>query len=117
MGGISVKLSTVLNSMQIRRAVPRDPAEGERGHGKVNRPGSAYPQYRVIEELPLHARTFYEEGAKLLGVTLLALVRAVFLVETELQKLASQELRREQMRSFTASEEVSEFDSESSQAR
>lgn len=58
----------------------------------VPRPGSFYPRYRLDTDLPEMARPFYETAAKVVGISLSTLVRAVF--QTEVRMGHWQEDRR-----------------------
>lgn len=58
----------------------------------VPRPGSSYTRYRLDTDLPEKARPFYETAAKVIGISLSTLVRAVS--QTELRLAKWQEDRR-----------------------
>ena len=85
---VSATLDTILSDMSIRPAIPQVPVETENGHDTVNRPGTVYPLYAVIEQLPGAAKSFYGEAAELLGIRLETLVRAVYTMEKELRQVA-----------------------------
>ncbi|KAF2736775.1 hypothetical protein EJ04DRAFT_432380 [Polyplosphaeria fusca] len=57
----------------------------------VVRPGQHYTYYRNLEELPDHARKFYEMVAKVAGLSLEMLVMAVFFAETAIEKRRKQD--------------------------
>ena len=60
----------------------------------VKRPGSYYGLYRTVENIPPDARAFFEEAARVVGLSLRALVEAVFQTESRLQawKLAERKM-------------------------
>lgn len=59
---------------------------------QVPRPGSSYTRWRLDTDLPEKARPFYETAAKVVGISLSTLVRAVS--QTELRLAQWQEDRR-----------------------
>jgi RNA polymerase I-specific transcription initiation factor RRN7 len=52
----------------------------------ILRPGSSYPIYRSIPSLPETGRLFYESAARLVGLSLQSVVRAVLHTELKLQQ-------------------------------
>jgi RNA polymerase I-specific transcription initiation factor RRN7 len=60
----------------------------------IGRPGTRYNYYRRVEDLPEHAKRFYEEVARLLGLSLDMLVLSVFFTEKKIAKW--QVLQRQQ---------------------
>lgn len=71
----------VHGSMQARTAIMDD----EVGAG-VLRPGQSYRPYKREDELPAHAKVFYEEVAKLAGLSTNMLMMAVFYTEARVEK-------------------------------
>ena len=71
----------VHGSMQARSAI----ADDEAGSG-VLRPGQSYWSYKKEKDLPEHAKIFYEEVAKLAGLSMDMLTMAVFYVEARIEK-------------------------------
>lgn len=56
------------------------------GHAEhVRRPGSYYKRYRVIEDIPSVARTFFEAAARVVGLSLRSIVDAVYQTESKLE--------------------------------
>ncbi|KAL5689794.1 hypothetical protein EMGR_008450 [Emarellia grisea] len=72
-------LETVTSQLRPRKAIS-DPK------ANVARPGTSYPRYRTESELPEMARSFYEIAAKVAGVSLSTLVRAVSQTETKISR-------------------------------
>ncbi|KAM0108905.1 hypothetical protein ACP6JB_005426 [Aspergillus fumigatus] len=72
-------LKTVTSQLRPRKAIS-DPK------ANVARPGTSYPRYRTESELPEMARSFYEIAAKVAGVSLSTLVRAVSQTETKISR-------------------------------
>ncbi|KAJ4289005.1 hypothetical protein N0V90_011347 [Kalmusia sp. IMI 367209] len=58
---------------------------------RVNRPGVEYVEYKTEKAMPEHARRFYEEAARVAGLSLHMLVRSVRYLE---RKIARQKGRR-----------------------
>lgn len=50
------------------------------------RPGEKYKYYKKVEDLPERARRFYEEAAKVAGLSMDMLVMAVFFAEKKIEK-------------------------------
>jgi RNA polymerase I-specific transcription initiation factor RRN7 len=61
----------------------------------IPRPGSSYRFYRSESELPDAARAFYDAAARLSGISLHTLVRAVFQTELRLQDWQEDKRRAE----------------------
>ena len=59
------------------------------------RPGSAYKRYRKESELPETERIFYQTAAKVAGITLSMLIRAVFEIEVKLYRWQDDRRRME----------------------
>lgn len=79
--------------------------------GNVPRPGSHYPRYRVDADLPERARPFYETAAKVVGISVSTLVRAVFHTELKMDKWQDEQRRLEYYgepmdMEFTGDEEI-----------
>ncbi|PKX89555.1 TFIIB-type zinc finger domain-containing protein [Aspergillus novofumigatus IBT 16806] len=72
-------LQTVTSQLKPRKTISDPKAD-------VARPGSLYPRYRTESELPEMARFFYETAAKVAGVSLSTLVRAVSQTETKISR-------------------------------
>lgn len=78
-------------------------SEGKEGKQtkRVRRIGSSYKRYRRVEDLPDHARVFYEATAKMAGLSLPTLVLAVFKMERKLQNWREERLKQEAEKSPT----------------
>ncbi|KAF2450333.1 hypothetical protein P171DRAFT_516235 [Karstenula rhodostoma CBS 690.94] len=71
---------------------------------EVMRPGARYAEYTKESNMPLHAARFYEEAARISGLTLEMLIRCVWHIE---RKIAREQSRRKQAVSEeNAAEEV-----------
>lgn len=90
---VEQRLKITQASLQWTRPVPQ--GAGREGQEMI-RPGMAYRHWRRAEELPPPARDFYEQAAKLAGVSVETLVRAVFLIEIKLQQHI-EKMRRERL--------------------
>lgn len=55
-------------------------------NSNILRPGSHYLRYRVDADLPERARPFYETAAKVVGISVSTLARAVFHTELKMGK-------------------------------
>ena len=86
-------LIAVQNSLKVRGIISED-REGKQ-EKPVLRLGSTYQRYRRSENLPPHAKAFYDAAAKVAGVTLSTLVAAVYQTEVELQKRETKPLIEE----------------------
>jgi RNA polymerase I-specific transcription initiation factor RRN7 len=88
---LPVKLSEGLSherSMETVRAVHSDmktrPVVGE--DQDALRPGQMYPIWKGVQNLPKRAAIFYEEAARLSGLSMEMLAMAVFLTEARIEK-------------------------------
>lgn len=72
-------LETVTRQLKSTKAIPDTESD-------VARPGSSYTRYRLDTDLPERARSFYETAAKVVGISLSTLVRAVFQTEVKMGK-------------------------------
>jgi RNA polymerase I-specific transcription initiation factor RRN7 len=70
----------VQGSMKTR-AVVSDDEDGQ----SALRPGQAYPRWKTAKELPDRAATFYDEAARLAGLSMEMLVTAVDVIEARLE--------------------------------
>jgi len=82
----------VQRSMKASRVVWDSDRDGHAEH--VRRPGSYYKRYRVVEDMPPGARTFFEAAARVVGLSLRSIVDAVYRTESKLEawKLAKRKL-------------------------
>ena len=71
----------VHSSMQARAAV-----DDEHAGTDILRPGQSYRVYKKEKDMPDHAKAFYEEVAKLAGMSMDMLMMAVFFTETRMEK-------------------------------
>lgn len=90
---IAAKLQTVMNQMKPRRAISEEDAL--KLPGEVPRPGSLYQRYRRESDLPETARMFYEAAAKVAGISLPNLIRAVHQTELKLERWQENKRRME----------------------
>ncbi|KAF9885801.1 Pol I core factor CF [Aspergillus nanangensis] len=72
-------LQTVNHELKPRKIIPETDAD-------VPRPGSAYTRYRMDSDLTESARFFYEIAAKISGISLATLVRAVSQAESRVMR-------------------------------
>lgn len=72
-------LETVTSQLRPTKVIPETNSE-------VARPGSSYARYRVESDLPEKARRFYETAAKVVGISLSTLVKAVLQAEVKMDK-------------------------------
>ncbi len=86
------KVKQVQRSMKASSVVLDSDVDGHTEH--VRRPGSYYKRYRVVEDIPPDARTFFEAAARVVGLSLRSIVDAVYQTESKLQvwKLAKRKL-------------------------
>ncbi|KAK0312035.1 hypothetical protein LTR01_002949 [Friedmanniomyces endolithicus] len=77
------KLQAVQAALRIRSVVQRPP----KGQARASGIGSLYRRIRHAEELEGPAKVFYQRAAELAGLSLEAMVVAVFQVERRMQKL------------------------------
>jgi len=87
------RLNKVISTMKVQPIVTDE--QEEKGLSKILRPGENYKRYRNAEELPLHAKKFYEAVAKWVGFDLNMLINAVFLTEIALEKWMNKEKQKE----------------------
>jgi RNA polymerase I-specific transcription initiation factor RRN7 len=81
---IDAKLQTIMSTMKPRRPISDE--ESMNVEHDILRPGSSYPIYRSISSLPETGRLFYESAARLVGLSLQSVVRAVLHTELKLQQ-------------------------------
>ncbi|KAI9816205.1 MAG: Pol I core factor CF [Pycnora praestabilis] len=92
-GAITHKLKHVQGALRPSRAVSKeDELEIKK---PTRRPGSVYKHYRTEDDLPSHARAFYEAAAAVVGLSLTSLVRAVFQTECKLHAWAHRQRKQE----------------------
>ncbi|KAK5121594.1 hypothetical protein LTR85_004766 [Meristemomyces frigidus] len=84
---VAERLRQMQSALKTRRVI--EPTAGAR---EVNRTGSFYRRYRIVEDLEGTAKSLYERASRLAGLSLDSMVRAVFLVEKKMQR------REEQLR-------------------
>lgn len=72
-------LETVTSQLRPTKVTPGTDSE-------VACPGSSYARYRVETDLPEKVRPFYETAAKVVGISLSTLVKAVFQAEVKMDK-------------------------------
>ncbi|KAK7566843.1 hypothetical protein IWX91DRAFT_267067 [Phyllosticta citricarpa] len=85
------RIRAVQGAMKPCDAVPAAAEDADR----VWRPGSLYKRYRQADELEGTARIFYEAVARQAGMSLISLVKAVFVVERKLERWVVGERKRE----------------------
>lgn len=90
---IASKLQSVMGQLKPRRAISEEDASNL--ESDVPRPGSSYQRYRRESDLPETAKTFYEAAAKVAGISLPMLVRAVFQTELKLERWQEDRRRME----------------------
>ena len=100
---LDAKLQAVQGSLKMRDIVSKE----KEGKSKVpvRRIGAFYKRYRKEEDLPPHARTFYEAAADLIGISLSTLILAVLQTEQKLLKY-----RKRQLKEGIASDESDDKD-------
>ncbi|KAI9043311.1 uncharacterized protein KD926_003841 [Aspergillus affinis] len=76
---MSTMVQTVTSQLKSRRVI-------DDGNAHVPRPGTSYPRYRMESNLSEAARPFYETAAKVVGVSLITLSRAVYHAETRISR-------------------------------
>jgi RNA polymerase I-specific transcription initiation factor RRN7 len=89
---IDSKLRSVISQLRPTRVVP--PEENLEDES-ILRPGSSYQFYRTESSLPETARIFYETAARLSGLSLQSLIRAVFQTELKVQQWQEDQRRAE----------------------
>lgn len=78
-----------------RSLIRQNPVSDKRsGSEAAIRPGSQYPQYRNKEELPDHARPFFEAAARQVSLPLEVLLVAVQQMESRVQRWVKREEKR-----------------------
>ncbi len=82
-GAILDKIKQVQRAMRMRRVVSDEDAEDSKE--PIRRPGSYYKHYRRVEDLPHDARVFFDAAARVVGLSLRTLTKAVFQTESKLQ--------------------------------
>lgn len=90
---ITARLKAVQSSLQIQRSWPPNIASGEAE--RIHRPGELYKRYRHAEELPEHAKNFYELAAKNVGISVRLLVKEIFKLEIKLEHWRMEQRKRE----------------------
>lgn len=78
---ITDKLRQTQSALKPRRIV-----DHTAGTGQVNRTGSFYRRYKTIEDLDGPVKPLYERAARLAGLSLSSMTRAVILMERTMQK-------------------------------
>lgn len=102
-------LQTVTSQLKPRKAISDPKAD-------VARPGSSYPRYRTESDLPEMARSFYETAAKVAGVSLSTLVRAVSQTETKISRWVDDKRRIEHHEGATEMDVTDEADTDDMEA-
>lgn len=87
-GFLDSMLETVTRQLKSTKIIPETESD-------VARPGSSYPRYRLDTDLPERVRSFYETAAKVVGISLSTLVRAVFQTEVIMGKWQEDQRRLE----------------------
>jgi RNA polymerase I-specific transcription initiation factor RRN7 len=72
-----------------------DEREALQFEDELPRPGSDYEIYRSLNELPDHAKIFYDEAAQLVGLSSSRLVKLVFTTEQRLKRWQEEKKRNE----------------------
>lgn len=85
------KLKAVQGSLELRDIVSKE-KEGK-SKRPVQRIGSFYKRYRKEEDLPPHAKTFFEAAANLIATSLSTLILAVLQTEQKLLKYRKRRLQ------------------------
>ncbi|PYI04964.1 RNA polymerase I-specific transcription initiation factor Rrn7 [Aspergillus sclerotiicarbonarius CBS 121057] len=81
-----IKAST--SQLKSRKVIPENDLD-------TPRPGSSYARYRTESDLPDTARSFYETAAKVAGVSLSTLIRAVSQAENKISRWLEEQRRVE----------------------
>ncbi|KAE8353148.1 RNA polymerase I-specific transcription initiation factor Rrn7 [Aspergillus coremiiformis] len=100
---IGSMLKTVTQQLQPRRVIPEDDPD-------TPRPGSSYVRYKMESDLPDIARPFFETAAKVVGISLSTLVRAVAQAEYKLMRWLEDQ-RRIELYGDASGMEFAKFDS------
>ncbi|KAF2122336.1 hypothetical protein BDV96DRAFT_537465 [Lophiotrema nucula] len=82
-------VKAVHSSMHPRKAIPNEEMKED-----ALRPGQGYAYYRKLEDLPEQAKHFYEEAARVVGLSLDMLIKAVFFTERKIERWRKDEKRR-----------------------
>ena len=80
----SAKIVEIISAMQPQRAVTEEQAE--KVEEPVLRPGNRYQRHRDMSTVLGFEKLFYEEVARLTGMSVISLVKAVFLTELRIQR-------------------------------
>ena len=88
---MTARLKTTLGSLKTRRIISGE----EEGHRTDvgTRVGAHYTHYRRMEDLEGHAKVFHEVVARMVGIQVKTLLRAVFGMEMRLRRLREDQLR------------------------
>lgn len=81
-----VKAST--SQLRARQVIAKDDLD-------TPRPGCSYTRYRTESDLPDTARAFYETAAKVVGVSISTLIRAVSQAENQINRWLEEQRRVE----------------------
>ncbi|KAB8232215.1 TFIIB-type zinc finger domain-containing protein [Aspergillus alliaceus] len=100
---ISSMLKRVTQQLQPRKVILEDNTD-------TPRPGSSYVRYKMESDLPETARSFYETAAKVAGISLSTLVRAVSQAEYKITRWLEDQ-RRIELYGDAAGMEFAKFDS------
>ncbi|EIT81806.1 hypothetical protein Ao3042_01656 [Aspergillus oryzae 3.042] len=100
---IGSMLRTVTQQLKPRKVITEDNSD-------VPRPGSSYVRYKMESDLPENARPFYETAAKVVGVSLSTLVRAVSHAEYKIMRWLEDQ-RRIELYGDASGIEFAKFDS------
>ncbi|KAE8374047.1 hypothetical protein BDV26DRAFT_270799 [Aspergillus bertholletiae] len=100
---ISSMLQTVTKQLKPRKVVPEDDPD-------IPRPGASYVRYKMESDLPEDARPFYETAAKVAGISLSTLVRAVSQAELKMMHWLEDQ-RRIELYGDASGMEFAKFDS------
>ena len=90
---IESKLKAVQRSLKPRNVISSE--EEEYNIEPIRRIGSFYKRYHKEEDLPPHARTFFEAAASMIGVSFSSMVIAVLQTEQSLLNYRTREVRKE----------------------
>ncbi|OCL05870.1 hypothetical protein AOQ84DRAFT_432871 [Glonium stellatum] len=89
------RLRAVHSTLKVRAVVTEEEAQEQ---GNIKRPGSLYKYYRKESDLPDNARVFYEEAAKISGLSMKMLIKAVFLTEMKIQRRGDMQRKEKRQR-------------------
>lgn len=82
-------VKAVHSSVRPRRARPDEAMKDG-----TRRPGQIYAIYRTLQDVPDQARPFYEEAAKIAGLSMDMLIQSVFFTERKIEKRRQDEKRQ-----------------------